>query len=126
MQLLSDIRTAANVFKQIRQARKTGADVEVRHITQIPVLKGAPSFLDTVEGCALANLDYAIFEKAGAAFKELNYNIKRQLSFSPQNGEFVERAMLWRKILYKSLSGKQRYKAMKAILDNYIRIKEMR
>lgn len=126
MKLLGDIKAAARVFKQIRQARKTGAEVEVRHTAEIQVLRSAPSFFCTVEGCALAVFDFEVAEKAQAVFKRLDYDTKMQLAFAPENGEFVERAKFWQDVICKVLPGQQGHRAMKAILVNYIRIKGLR
>ena len=87
MKLLGDIKAAARVFKQIRQARKTGAEVEVRHTAEIPVLRSSPSFFCTIEGCALASFDFEIAEKVQAVFKRFDYDTKMQLAFAPKNGD---------------------------------------
>ena len=126
MKLLGDIKVAARVFKQIRQARKTGAEVEVRHTAEIPVLRSSPSFFCTIEGCALASFDFEIAEKVQAVFKRFDYDTKMQLAFAPENGEFVERAKFWHDVICKVLPGQQGHRAMKAILANYIRMKGLR
>ena len=56
MKLLGDIEAAVRVFKQIRQARKTGAEVEVRHTAEIPVLRSAPSFFLYCRGVCTSSL----------------------------------------------------------------------
>lgn len=127
MKLLGDIEAAVRVFKQIRQARKTGAEVEVRHTAEIPVLRSAPSFFCTVEGCALAAFDFEVAEKVQAVFKTFDYDTKRWFSFTPENGEFVERAKFWQNVIYDVLpEGRHGHRAMKAILESYIRIKGLR
>lgn len=126
MKLLGDIKAAARVFKQIRQARKTGAEVEVRHTEEIQVLRSAPSFFCTVEGCALAAFDFEVAEKVQAVFKTFDYDTKMQLAFVPKNGKFVEGAKFWQDVICKALPGQQGHRAMKATLANYIRIKRLR
>lgn len=125
MNLLNDIKTAVGVFKNARQARKAGAGVKVKYTAEMPMPKTAPSFLDTVEGCALSNCEQEIFKRVGVAFKKLDCNTKKRLAFAPKNGEFVERARFWQNIIHEVLPGKQGHEAMRVILTAYIRIKRM-
>ena len=85
-----------------------------------------PSFC-TVEGCALAAFDFEVAEKVQAVFKTFDYDTKRWFSFTPENGEFVERAKFWQNVIYDVLpEGRHGHRAMKAILESYIRIKGLR
>lgn len=124
MKLLDDIKMAAGIFKEILGARKTGAEIELKHTAELPVLGTAPSFFCTVEGCALAAFDFEIAEKIQTVFKEFDYDTKRWFVFAPKDGEFWERAKFWKNVIHEAFpEGGHRHRAMKAILETYIRIK---
>lgn len=119
----SDVKTAADVFTDIRRARKEGAVVEIRKSRVLPVFTAGPCILDTVEGCTLWNRNKEVFDEIQGAFKSLPSEEKRRLAFSPENGEFIERASIWRSLIASVLSPEQTRKAMISILQWYIHIK---
>ncbi len=57
----NDIKTAVDVFAEIRRARKEGAVVEVRKSRMLPVFNAGAGILDTVEGCTLWNHNNEVF-----------------------------------------------------------------
>lgn len=125
---LSDVKEAVNVFRGIRKARKCGAD-GVR-IDAVP-LKGLPraqscAFYSTVEGCALSRIDKEIRDKAQDAFHGLPYEEQHRMTFSPKDGEFLERAQFWRSLLEPVITAEQRRKAMIMIIGRYVYIKKLR
>lgn len=122
----SDVKTAADVFADIRRARKEGTVVEIRKSRVLPVFTAGPCIFDTVEGCTLWNRNKEVFDEIQCAFKALPVEDKKRLAFSPENGEFVERASIWRSLIASVLSPEQTRKAMISILQWYIHIKQVR
>lgn len=122
--ILSDLKTSARLFLDMRKARKNGAEVIVEKKKVLPLIQTG-GFYGTVEGCTLSHLDRAIVLKAQKAFKELPDEIKHQLQFSPEDGEFIERVRFWRDILNPVMDEKQYHIAMLEIIHWYICIKKM-
>ncbi len=118
-EFLSDAAKAVQYFKQIRHGRK--------NIIKIPVYRFKPAYYNTVEGCYLSNCSRKV-EKAGlAAFKSMLYEQQRAMEWSPNPGEMVERAKLWREALRQTAAGsKEQHAAMVGILSWYRHIKHMR
>ncbi len=123
---LTDIRTAVNVFGEIRKGRKEGHEIEVRRTVEVPCIQLGVGFLDTIEGCVLANCDDAIYRIASKTYRELPYEKKYQLAFQVEDGEYINRACLWKEVLKSVMTPKQCRVAMIAILHWYIHIKQMR
>ncbi|MCI9135444.1 MAG: hypothetical protein HFI31_14865 [Lachnospiraceae bacterium] len=122
--ILTDLKTSARLFLDIRKERKNWAEIVVEKKKVFPLIQTG-GFYGTVEGCTLSHLDRAIVLKAQEAFKELPDEIKHQLQFLPKNGEFIERARFWRDILSPVMDGKQCHIAMLDIIHWYICIKKM-
>lgn len=121
----SDVKTAADVFTDIRRAGKEGTVVEIRKSRALPVFTAGPGILDTVEGCTLWNCNKDVFDEIQDTFNILSVEEKRRLAFSPKNGEFIERASFWRALIASVLSPEQTRKAMLSILQWYIHIKQL-
>lgn len=82
------------------------------------------SFYATVEGCHLWDGDREVFDAVHKIFKELPPQIKHLLAFAPKDGEFVQRAQMWRSILkYTMLSAPLQHEIMHCVYQCYIRIK---
>lgn len=123
--LLSDVKTSAKVFGEIRKARKNGADgvrVSAQPVKNLPFIR-CGGLYSTVEGCTLANCGKEIDCAARKTFGNLPYDEQRRMMFSLKDGEFVERANYWRELLKPALSPKQLNKAMREIVHWYIHIK---
>lgn len=123
--ILSDLKTVAGLFKQIRQARKEGAEIRVRKQMQLSVIDTDPdpSLIHTVEGSVLVSCSQTIYGAAMESFMRLSYEERHRLSFSPNDGEFIERANLWKEILKPVMTPVQYHTAIKKILHWYIHIK---
>ncbi len=121
--LISDARIAAKVFTDMRGARAEGKTVRPKMVMQIPMIKSGPAFYDTPEGCMLTHRDKAVHDAVWEVFKELSYEDKRVLCFSPEPGRYLLRVQLWRDALGPVLSPGLYHKAMGAILHQYVRIK---
>ncbi len=112
----------------MRKARKDGVRIEVQRAKtmEIPLIGGTVSFYSTVEGCQLANGDRIICDIAEEAFHGLLYEDKHRLTFSPKDGEFVERVYFWKTLFAPVMTPGQCRNAMLQILQWYIHIKQMR
>lgn len=125
--LFTDIKNTAKTFKEVRKARKEGADrVEImtQPIRTIPVIDTI-GFYDTVEGCTLSHCAKDIVDIARKAFKELPHEDKYRLAFVPKDGEFTERAAFWKSLLAPVMTKQQVNKAMFRIIRWYVHIKKM-
>ncbi len=71
----------------------------------------------------LTHRDKAVHDAVWEVFKELSYEDKRVLCFSPEPGRYLLRVQLWRSALGPVLSPGLYHKAMGAILHQYISIK---
>ena len=124
---LEDIKTATNLFIDMRKASKEGKKITVNRTLEIPMFSVGNSFFDTIEGCTLSNCkESGVCVIAQKAFSELPYDIKCLLSNSPKDGEFVERANFWKRLLQPVMTSKQYHVAMTEILNWYIHIKKQR
>lgn len=121
----SDVKTAADIFLDIRKERKQGREVEVRKVKSLPVFCVGPGLLDTVEGIVLWNHSRQVYNKIENAFKALPDEEKKRQSFSPNDGEFIERANFWKTLVSSVLPPEQSRKAMMSILQWYIHIKQL-
>jgi len=120
--ILTDLKSAAAMFMDMRNARKREMDVTVK---KIPFIRSG-GFYNTVEGCTLSGMDNEIVCRAEAAFNKLSEEEKNRLYFSVKNGEFIERALFWKKLLSSAMTPEQCHTAMKKILHWYIHIKQMK
>ena len=124
--ILNDAKTAVDLFSRMRKARKVNEEVSVRVVREIPLVNCGVSFLDTVEGCCLANSRKDVREAVWKIFKGFTYEEKRMLSFSPEDGKFIMRVDFWADKLKPVLSSGQYRSAMRSILHWYVHIKKMR
>lgn len=122
---IHDIKTTLGVFKDLRKARKEGGEIVVVQKRQIPIIVSG-GFYNTVEGCALSWLDSKIVDLACEAFNGLPDDEKHRMQFSPKDGDFIERAILWKDIFKPVMTQNQRHIAMNCIIEWYIHIKKMR
>lgn len=122
--LIKDIKSAVNIFRDMRKARRQESESEAKGIMMLPELQGR-SFYDTVEGTVLSHCEKGIFKTAYKAFSELDNEKKHQLCFSPRDGEFIDRANLWKELLSPVMTEKQLRKAMIRITHKYIHIKHL-
>lgn len=119
--LIKGIKSAMGIFRDMRKARRTERE---NTMVEIPVLRGG-GFLDTVEGCTLANCENEIFEIAASVFGALPYETQHRLMFTPENGEFIKRANFWKELFSPVMTGRQCRKAMIRIIHWYIHIKHL-
>lgn len=122
--ILSDIKSAAGVFRDIRNSRKAGLSVKAHTTVQIPVMKTKPCLLDTMEGCAMKCGDGKTLLTVQRAYHDLPYEYQRWLLFPPESGEYVERAYAWKELLRSVLEPKQCQRAMMDILHWYQHVKK--
>lgn len=123
--LVKDIKTAANLFLNMRKARKDGAEIVLEEKKTLPFIRTC-SFYNTIEGCVLNHLSNEIECKAWEAYNALPDEVKYQLQFSPKSGEYKDRADLWRATLRPVMTDRQYHIAMNSIIAWYIHIVKMR
>ena len=121
--IISDIETAAQIFREIRRGRKEEKEIRVRYSRRIPCVSTGPAFLDTVEGCTLSNCGSDIFKGAQSAFTALSEKEKNRFLSAPKDGEFVDRAKFWKALLRTVMTPAQCRIAMTATLRWYMHIK---
>jgi len=128
MNILQDIKTAANVFGEVRKARKTGASaVQVRPVYTVPVYNPKPCFLNTIEGPQAWNHGRDVYKAVSEVFHSLPYETQRRLEFTPeQPGEWVERAQLWQQQLRPTLPPKMYHDVMALFIHWYAHCFRMR
>lgn len=124
--LFTDAKTAVNLFRDMRKARKNGCNVEIRNVAELPFINCGPGFLNTVEGCKLVNGDSSVYENVKQVFDGLSYEQKYKLVFSPKDGEFIARAQFWKSVLKPVMDHKKYSSAIYSILQWYIHIKQTR
>ena len=90
--IFTDFKTAANLFGELRRARKNGSEVRIQRTIQVPYVNLGAGFLDTVEGCTLIHCGKDVFERVLEVFSGLPYEQKHCLVFAPKDGEFISRA----------------------------------
>ena len=122
--IVTDMKAAVNLFKDMRKARKEGIAVEVRQCQQLPFIR-CGGFYNTVEGLTLSYLDKKIADNSQEAFNRLSEDVKNLLYFSPKDGEFADRANFWRYLLEPVLTAEELRTALICILRWYIHIKHM-
>ncbi len=123
MGIIKDIKISARVYKRLREAGKEGKELEVKTSVVIPLINAGPGLLDTVEGCAIANVSWNLYNLIDPIFSCLLYEDRHRLAFSPANGEYVGRALLWKALLGPVLPLEQYHKAMRLILNKYVWLK---
>jgi len=111
----------------MRRTRKSGGEIRVEKTVQIPVYAYVGSgFYSTVEGCTLSGLDREIVNAARRAFYRLSPEERGTFLSSPEDGEFVDRALFWKRLLEPVMSPEQCHMAVGKILHWYIHIKKKR
>ncbi len=123
--ILTDIKTTASLFREVRKARRSGRGIQIQHVKEYPILTTC-GILSTVEGCTLMNGNREIFYIVQKVFNELPYEERHRLTFTPKNGEFNARVQFWQKLLRPAMSAKQYHEAMQTIIRWYIHIKRNR
>lgn len=123
--LVTDVKTAVNLFRDMRKERKNGCNIEVKKVVDVPVINCGPTFFNTVEGCRLINGEYQIFESAKQAYDKLSQDEKYKLAHAPKDGEFIARAHFWKSVLRTTMDSKQYRTAIYLILSWYVHIKQM-
>lgn len=125
MNLLADTRTAVEVFKRLRNARKEGDCAGIKLTKSIPVYELGYGFLDTVEGSVLIHCSPRIYNTARSVFAKLPTEVKHTLTFSPNDGEFVERIKFWKEILRPVMGEKEYHAAIGEITHWFIHVKQI-
>lgn len=90
--LLNDMKTAVNLFGDIRKARKDGQEVTVKKVREIPIITGGiicNGFCSTIEGCALAGVSSRLGSKevdtAQRTFNALPEEERKPFLYTPRD-----------------------------------------
>ncbi len=117
---LNDFKTALAFFMDLRRIKP------VDNIKTCTSIEMGYSLLDTVEGTVLYNCGKNIYTKANGFFKTLPYETKRFLAFSPNDGEYIDRAKFWKQALKPILSEKEYRIAVRRLLHWFIHCKQLK
>ena len=80
--IVTDMKAAVNLFKDMRKARREGTGVVIKQCRELPFVKSGPGFYDTPEGCNLNHCGRRIDKAAQKALltaKELRAAMMRLL-----------------------------------------------
>lgn len=125
--LLSDIKEAVKLTREIRQTRKNGGEkVTVQAVKQLPHCGAVGlGFLDTMEGGALWNKNKTVYRAVAKIYDAFPVDAKAQLSFHPKSGGYCNRVRFWQTALKLALPSNQYYIAMSTIYGWYRHIKSI-
>lgn len=121
MKILQDVKTAAEVFGEIRKARRAGASaVQVRPVYRVPAVR-LGYFTATMEACLFqgGTSHGNTFKTINDAFKTLPEDVQHSLTFTPPPGGWAERARLWGDLLRPVLPDALYHEAMLTLLRHY-------
>ena len=119
--ILSDIKTAARLFKQVRQAGKEWVEVSIRKARSLtPLIMPETTFIHTMEGHAVVNGDKSVYAAAAKAFKKLPQEERHRLASPPEDGEYIRRARFWKGLFSTAMRPEQARAATSVILHGYI------
>lgn len=120
--VLSDLRAAGQVYRQMRQARAEGTPIRFERRRRLPVVR-LSHWHATMEGCLLSG-------ETGTAVRDVFHTFSEQqqraLTFTPCDGAWCERVIFWKKQLKPALSPRQYHDAMLKIVHWYARCVRMR
>lgn len=124
MNILQDIKTAVNVFGEVRKARKNGASaVKVKPVYTVPVLH-LSYWGSTMEGCLFYGQKWKPLRDVFDSFDEETQHV---LTFAPkEQREWVDRAKFWEEALRPALEPMLYHEAMIIIDHWYIHCMRMR
>lgn len=114
MRFLHDIKSALQFTKQLRKARKAGADaIQTHPVWTVPVVPMS-AWGGTMEGCLLAGrADKRTRQTVADVFDALPKDTQHALTFTPKaSGEWAARAMLWRQLLRPALPEREFHRVM--------------
>lgn len=117
MNILQGIKTAANVFGEVRKARKAGADGCQLHIARSVPVYHLGYWIETMEGCLFYGQKWQPVRDVFGNFPE---ETKRALVFTPKgHGEWAERARFWARELKPALPPELYHDAMLCLIGWY-------
>lgn len=118
MNILQDIKTAANVFGEVRKARKAGANaVQIKPVYTVPMLKTG-LWPWTMEACLMRGGE--VERAVVAVFKTFPHEVQRSLTFTPKEpGGWADRARFWKQQLKPVLPSKDYHSVMVRFIGWY-------
>lgn len=88
---------------------------------KVPVYGLRTSFLDTVEGCAIASAPSDVQIAVLVVFNGFTEDVKHALSFAPGAGEHAERMQFWKDALSPALHPEMYHTALEYIARALVR-----
>jgi len=121
--ILRDIQTAVRLTGEVRKARKAGASgVQLRPVYSVPVLKFS-YWGGTMEGCLFCGRKWQAIRDVFDTFTE---ETQHALTFSPKDGEWVDRVRFWQRELRPALEPELYHEAILTLVQWCIRCGKMR
>ena len=99
-------------------------EIDKSSTTNVPVFTLLPAFMNTIEGCRLANVRDDVYAAARIAFKALPFEKQREMEYSlPKHDHkaWYDRLAFWGDILKSVMTGEQFSLAMDALSSWYDR-----
>lgn len=115
--LLSDVKTAVDIFGKLRSIRKEGKAPAVTVSLKLPILN-VSYWPSTVESCILLG---DVGKAACKVFLTFPEDVQHAMTFAPRRGEYADRIRLWQKALKPALPPKQYHEAIQKIIRWSIR-----
>ncbi len=126
MKILQDIKIAADVFCEVRKARKAGAEaVKIKPAFTVPCATFTPAYLNTIEGCQTRKLGREIDQAVKEVFDCLPYETRRQIERDDM-GSWADRARFWQRQLKPALPPKEYHAVMTLFIGWYAHCLRMR
>ncbi len=118
---LKHMREVAGLAREAYRIMQNGNRVALR---EIPDITSSIGFLYSAEGCALYG-NKEVYYPVKKVFDQFDPEMKRKLTFTPEQGEFCARVRLWQAALKPSVSRAVYMEAMRMIYGCYRRIKQL-
>lgn len=121
LRIFNDIKTAVKLTREVREARKNGANaLQVKPVYSVPLVDSKPAYFNTIEGCLSCKCSREADRAVSEVFRNLPYDVQRQLEFTPDKpGGWVKRACLWQRQLKPALPPKMFHHVMLTFIHWY-------
>lgn len=110
--ILSDVKTAVDIFGKLRSIRKEKKVPAVTVSLELPILN-VSYWPSTVESCILLG---DVGKAARKVFLTFPEDVQHAMTFTPKRGEYADRIRLWQKTLRPVLPPKQYHEAIQKII----------
>lgn len=115
--IIQDVKNLVKLVPEVHEARKAGADVQIKKIWSVPAIKiGYWSF--TIEACLLCGSKWQPLIDVFLGFDE---ETQQALTFLPKDGEWANRARFWKRSLRPTLEPDLYHEAMLTFVQHYVK-----